>query len=89
MGTLTLTPLAAAELRRRLTDVGDAVILAPVGTARDAQGRVPWRVHVHVPRAEDAIGPLRAAGDVEGLAVTDLAGPSHGDDAAPDGCHGR
>ena len=39
--------------------------------------------------AEDAIGPLRAAGDVEGLAVTDLAEPSHGDDAAPDGCHGR
>ena len=32
---------------------------------------------------------LRAAGDVEGLAVTDLAEPSHGDDAAPDGCHGR
>ncbi|MDK6499427.1 hypothetical protein QP341_26530, partial [Escherichia coli] len=63
MGTLALTPLAAAELRRRLTDVGDAVILAPVGTARDAQGRVPWRVHVHVPRAEAAIGPLRAAGD--------------------------
>ena len=79
----------AAELRRRLTEVGDAVILAPVGTARDGQGRVPWRVHVHVPRAEDAIGPLRAAGDVEGLAVTDLAEPSHGDDAAPDGCHGR
>ena len=89
MGTLALTPLAAAELRRRLTEVGDAVILAPVGTARDGQGRVPWRVHVHVPRAEDAIGPLRAAGDVEGLAVTDLAEPSHGDDAAPDGCHGR
>jgi len=89
MGTVPLTPLAAAELRRRLTAAGDSVILAPVGSVRDEQGRVPWRVHVHVPRAEDAVGPLRAAGDVEGLVVTDLAGPSHGDDAAPDGCHGR
>ena len=87
MGTLALTPLAAADLRRRLAEVGDSVILAPVGTRRDERGRVPWRVHVHVPRAADAVELLCAAGDVEGLAVTELAGPADGPGA--DGCHGR
>lgn len=87
MGTLSLTPLAAAELRRRLTEAGDSVILAPVATERDAAGRVPWRVHVHVPEAADALELLRAAGDLRGLRVTDLTPESAGLDA--DGCHGR
>lgn len=87
MGTLALTPLAAADLRRRLAEAGDSVILAPVGSGRDERGRVPWRVHVHVPRAADAVELLRSAGDVEGLSVTELGGPGEGHDA--DGCHGR
>lgn len=87
MGTLALTPLAAADLRRRLAEAGDSVILAPVGTERDERGRVPWRVHVHVPRAADAVELMRAAGEVQGLAVTELSGDAAGPDA--DGCHGR
>ncbi|WP_343282361.1 DAK2 domain-containing protein [Micrococcus sp. 2A] len=89
MGTLALTPLDAAELRRRLDAVGDSLILAPVSRELDEQGRVPWRVHVHVPRAEDAVDVLRAAGEPAGLSVTDLSAPAHAHRHEADGRHGR
>lgn len=81
MCSLALTPLDAAGLRGRLEAVGDSLILAPLTRHPDGQGRVSWRVHVHVPRVEDALAVLEAAGEPEGLTVTDLSahGAHHGD----------
>lgn len=89
MCTVALAPLDAAGLRRALEAVGEAVILAPVGRTPDAAGRLSWRVHVHVPGVEDALGPLRAAGEPEGVVVTGLDGAGHDEhDHDHDGRHG-
>lgn len=98
MCSIDLTPVDAAGLRRGLEEAGDSVILAPLSRAVDGAGRLRWRVHVHVARAEDAVALLEAAGAPEEVAVTNLWDPAHrhpddpaeGDAAspAPDG-HGR
>ena len=78
MCTLELAPLQAALLRQRLEEVGDSVILAPVTRTADDAGRLPWRVHVHVRRAEDALAVLHADAEPRGVTVADLrAGHAH------------
>lgn len=87
MCTVELAPLQAALLRQRLEEAGDSVILAPLTRTADGAGRLPWRVHVHVPRAEDALEVLHAAAEPRGVTVADLRA-GHGHPQAADDGHG-
>lgn len=87
MCTVELAPLQAALLRQRLEEAGDSVILAPLTRTADEAGRLPWRVHVHVPRAEDALEVLHAAAEPRGVTVADLRA-GHGHPEAADHGHG-
>ena len=60
---------------------------ADIEAVRAAHPRADFLIHPEC-GCSTSVMEYVAAGDVEGLAVTDLAEPSHGD-AAPDGCHGR
>ncbi|MDY6055665.1 DAK2 domain-containing protein [Micrococcus sp.] len=77
MCTVRLTPVGAASVRRALEQVGDAVILAPASRTPDADGLVPWRVHVHVPQAQEALDVIAASGRPEQVAVTALTDTDH------------
>lgn len=69
MCTISLDALGAATLRGQLDAVGDSVIMSPVNPTEDGYR---WRVHVHVPDAEDALGIIRGVGSPVNVAVTNL-----------------
>lgn len=69
MCTISLDALGAATLRGQLDAVGDSVIMSPVNPTADGYR---WRVHVHVPEAEDALGIIRTVGSPVNVAVTNL-----------------
>lgn len=69
MCTISLDALGAATLRGQLDAVGDSVIMSPVNPTKDGYR---WRVHVHVPEAEDALGVIRSVGSPVNVAVTKL-----------------
>ncbi|MGO1182515.1 MAG: DAK2 domain-containing protein [Micrococcaceae bacterium] len=77
MCSMDLSPLDAATLRFGLDEIGDSVIMSPISTDADAQGRVRWRLHAHVPDVDTALDLVRRAGEPQNLVVTDLAGGSH------------
>jgi uncharacterized protein len=70
MCTVELTPLDAAELRHELSEVGTSVIMSAVTETGDGYR---WRVHVHVPRPEDALAVIGARGKAVNLTVTSLS----------------
>jgi uncharacterized protein len=70
MCTVELEPLEAATLRARLDALGDSVIMSTVSDLGD--GGYRWRVHVHAPEAEEALGAIREFGDPVNVSVTDL-----------------
>lgn len=72
MCTIQLSPLDAAGLRQRLDEVGDSVIMSPVGAFDDAAGVCRWRVHVHVADPDGALELIRAIGEPERVALTEL-----------------
>lgn len=80
MCTIELDPLGAATLRHRLTEVGHSVIVAPTRRGDDPQDIVPWRVHVHVPRARLAEDLFREVGNPRDVQVTDLTDERGGHD---------
>lgn len=73
MCSMDLSPLDAATLRFGLDEIGDSVIMSPISTDADAEGRVRWRLHAHVPNANEALQLVRQAGEPQNLVVTDLA----------------
>jgi hypothetical protein len=80
MCTIQLSPLDAAVLRQRLDEIGESVIMSPVGAFDDEAGLCRWRVHVHVADPEAAVGLIREIGEPERVAFTELRsqGPGAG-----------
>ena len=72
MCSLQLTPLDAATLRIGLNEIGNSVIMSPINTIEDDDGRIRWRVHVHVAEPDDAMRLIQPLGDTENLAITPL-----------------
>jgi dihydroxyacetone kinase-like predicted kinase len=72
MCTIQLSPLDAASLRQRLDEVGESVIMSPVGAFDDAAGLCRWRVHVHVTDPDAALELIRGVGEPERVALTEL-----------------
>lgn len=70
MCTVELSPLDAAELRHELSEVGTSVIMSAVTETGEGYR---WRVHVHVPRPEDALAVIGARGRAVNLTVTSLS----------------
>lgn len=83
MCTITLSPLDAADLRRRLDEVGDSVIMSPVGAFDDVAGACRWRVHVHVTDPDSTLELIRTVGEPERLALTELRSDAPGSDGQP------
>lgn len=83
MFTITLSPLDAADLRRRLDEVGDSVIMSPVGAFDDVAGACRWRVHVHVMDPDSTLALIRTVGEPERVAVTELRSDAPGPDGQP------
>jgi len=46
-----------------------------VGSSAEVDGNYRWRVHVHVPDADLAVGLIRSLGDPTQLTVSELALP--------------
>lgn len=69
MCTVTASPLQAATLRAALDSIGDSVLMSPVSPVGED---FRWRVHVHVPDAELALGEVRRVGSPQDVAVTSL-----------------
>ncbi|WP_138443612.1 DAK2 domain-containing protein [Sinomonas susongensis] len=72
MCTITLSPLDAAGLRHRLDELGESVIMSPLGPLDEDSGFVRWRVHVHVVDPEAALAEIRRAGEPEKISFTEL-----------------
>ncbi|GAB4100312.1 DAK2 domain-containing protein [Sinomonas halotolerans] len=85
MCTLTLTPLDAAGLRQKLDEIGDSVIMSPVGAFDDGAGECRWRVHVHVPDPEAALTLIGTFGTPERIAFTELHAADPTDAGVGDG----
>ncbi|WP_417218669.1 DAK2 domain-containing protein [Arthrobacter sp.] len=69
MCTIALDALEAATLRARLDSIGTSVVMSAVSDGADGYR---WRVHVHAPRAEEALDAMRQAGEPVNISVTDL-----------------
>ncbi|GAA1497691.1 DAK2 domain-containing protein [Paeniglutamicibacter kerguelensis] len=69
MCTINLDALGAATLRGQLDALGDSVIMSPVNPTNEGYR---WRVHVHVPVAEDALNAIRGVGSPVNVSITDL-----------------
>ncbi|VXB19819.1 DAK2 domain-containing protein [Citricoccus sp. K5] len=82
MCSISLDPLTAATLRFELNDMGDSVIMSPVGTSGADSGElnsaVRWRLHVHVDDHAAAEALVRKAGEPENLVITSLQDPETG-----------
>ncbi|WP_372699773.1 DAK2 domain-containing protein [Arthrobacter sp. JSM 101049] len=69
MCTIALDALNAATLRAKLDSIGTSVVMSAVN---DGAEGYRWRVHVHVPEAEDALQAIREAGNPVNVSITDL-----------------
>ncbi|MEA5456579.1 DAK2 domain-containing protein [Sinomonas sp. JGH33] len=72
MCTITLSPLDAAGLRHRLDELGDSVIMSPLGPLDEDSGCVRWRVHVHVRDPETVLAEIKRRGEPERVSFTEL-----------------
>jgi uncharacterized protein len=79
MCTIELSPLDAATLRMQLDEFGDSVIMSAVSEVEEGYR---WRVHVHVPDADAALGIISGVGDPMNVTVTQLT-------AAAEDVHGH
>jgi uncharacterized protein len=79
MCTIELSPLDAATLRMQLDEFGDSVIMSAVTEVEEGYR---WRVHVHVPDADAALGIISGVGDPMNVTVTQLT-------AAAEDVHGH
>lgn len=82
MCTARLDPLGAASLRHRLDELGDSVIITPIGPGSEAaeDGTYRWRIHVHTAESEATLEAVRSCGTLE----SNTASPLHGAAAGPE-----
>ncbi|MGG5171537.1 DAK2 domain-containing protein [Pseudarthrobacter sp. J1738] len=74
MCTIDLSPLDAATLRLRLDEMGDSVIMSPVGESDAQTDNYRWRVHVHVADPGPALALINSLGTPANVTLTQLAG---------------
>lgn len=76
MCTVRLDPLGAASLRHQLDELGESVIITPIGPAAEAaaDGTYRWRIHVHTTESEATLSAVRDAGPLESSTLTPLGG---------------
>lgn len=74
MCTVRLDPLGAASLRHQLDELGESVIITPIGPAAEAaaDGTYRWRIHVHTTESEATLRAVREAGPLESSTLTPL-----------------
>lgn len=72
MCTVRLDPLGAASLRHRLDELGESVIITPIGAEPDEDGSLRWRIHVHTDDADSTLAAVQEAGPLEGSTTTPL-----------------
>lgn len=78
MCTIDLSPLDAANLRMKLDEMGDSVIMSPMVQDGEAES-YRWRVHVHTHEAEPALAVIRSLGDPQHVSVSELRSATHDD----------
>lgn len=79
MCTVRLDPLGAASLRHQLDELGESVIITPIGADPDSQGALRWRIHVHTADPAATLAAVQQAGPLESSTSTPLSGPgAHG-----------
>ncbi len=76
MCTIDLSPLDAANLRMRLDELGDSVIMSPMVQDSEAES-YRWRVHVHTNEAEPALAVIRSLGEPQNVSVSELRAATH------------
>lgn len=76
MCTVRLDPLGAASLRHQLDELGESVIITPIGPGSEAaeDGTYRWRIHVHTLEAEATLSAVRSSGELESSTLTPLGG---------------
>ncbi|WP_120005152.1 DAK2 domain-containing protein [Nesterenkonia muleiensis] len=72
MCTVLLDPLGAAALRHRLDELGESVIITPIGAEPDQNGSLRWRIHVHTDDVETTLAAVKEAGPLEESSTTPL-----------------
>lgn len=72
MCTARLNPLKAAELRHRLDELGESVIITPIGSEADLDGSLRWRIHVHTDQPDATLEAVHDAGPLEDSSTTPL-----------------
>lgn len=74
MCTVRLDPLGAASLRHQLDELGESVIITPIGPGSEAaeNGTYRWRIHVHTAEAEATLSAVRSSGVLESSTLTPL-----------------
>lgn len=74
MCTVRLNPLGAASLRHQLDELGESVIITPIGADPDPEGALRWRIHVHTADPEATLAAVQQAGPLESSTSTPLSG---------------
>ena len=74
MCTVRLDPLGAASLRHQLDELGESVIITPIGPAAEAAADVTyrWRNNEHTTESEATHRAVREAGPLESSTLTPL-----------------
>lgn len=87
MCTVRLDPLGAASLRHQLDELGESVIITPIGPGSEAaeDGTYRWRIHVHTVEAEATLSAVRSSGVLESSTLTPLAPQPSGSSAGSAG----
>lgn len=65
MCTVRLDPLGAASLRHRLDELGESVIITPIGAEAAEDGTLRWRIHVHTDDSVSTLAAVQEAGPLE------------------------
>lgn len=81
MCTVRLDPLGAASLRHQLDELGESVIVTPIGPVGQSDqgedtGTYRWRIHVHTDDEHATLEAVRRAGVVEASTSTSLSPPA-------------
>lgn len=76
MGTLTCEPLALAQLRPELEDMGDSLLITPLDMAAGL-----WALHVHVPDIDPARELIMGYGQWSDERISSLEDGHHADHA--------
>lgn len=74
MCTARLDPLGAASLRHQLDELGESVIITPIGpdSTPAEDGTYRWRIHIHTSEAEATLEAVHTSGTLESSSLTPL-----------------